>query len=65
MRSMDTMRLPRMFMISRVAAPWRNGRPQISSYGHDLTRKLNAIGVNLDREAVDKGVLTCWGMATQ
>jgi hypothetical protein len=32
---------------------------------HDLTRELNAIGFNLDREAVDKGVSTCWGVAAQ
>jgi hypothetical protein len=61
---MSMTRLPRMFMTSWVAAPRRNGRPQIS-YGHDLTRELNAIGFNLDREAVDKGVSTCWGVAAQ
>jgi hypothetical protein len=61
---MSMTRLPRMFMTSWIAAPRRNGRPQIS-YGHDLTRELNAIGFNLDREAVDKGVSTCWGVAAQ
>jgi hypothetical protein len=59
---MDMMRLPLKFMTSWVAAPRRNGRPQIS-YGHDLTRELNAIGVNLDKKAVDKGI--SWGVAAQ
>jgi hypothetical protein len=54
---MDMTRLPRMLMTSWVAAPRRNGRPQIS-YRHDLTCELNAISFNLDREAVDKGVHT-------
>jgi hypothetical protein len=55
------------FMTSWVAAARRNGRPQISSYGHDLTRELNAIRfkINLDREAVDKGVSTCWGVSAK
>jgi hypothetical protein len=53
--ALDMMRLPRMFMTSWVAAPRRNGQPQIS-YGHDLTRELNAIGFNFDRKAVDEGV---------
>jgi hypothetical protein len=59
-RRMDWSRLPRKFLTSWVDAPRCRGRAH--SYGHDLTRELQLIGFNFNREAVQLGVLPSWGL---
>jgi hypothetical protein len=66
-RRMDWSRLPRKFLTSWVDAPRCRGRAH--SYGHDLTRELQLIGLqlqvnfNTDRVAVQLGVSLSWGAA--
>jgi hypothetical protein len=52
---MDWSKLPRKFLTSWFDAPRCRGRAH--SYGHDLTHELQPIGFNLNRAAVQLGVL--------